>query len=77
MPHNKDKKEDNQVNIQEVCKHLDIGRYDLIELTAWVARAEDIKPHDALKKLLTIESLEVYIKELKEKKVKAEFNKKF
>ena len=77
MPHNKDKKEDNQVNIQEVCKHLDIGRYDLIELTAWVARAEDLKPHDALKKLLTIESLEVYIKELKEKKVKAEFNKKF
>ena len=71
------KTENEQVNIQQVCRHLDIGRYDLIELTAWVARAEDLRPHDALKKLLTIESLEVYIKQLKEKIVKAEFNKKF
>lgn len=66
-----------QVNIQDVCNHLGIGRYDLIEMTAWIARAEDLRPHDALKKLLTIESLEVYIKELKEKVVKDEFNKKF
>lgn len=74
---NKKRTEEDQVNIQDVCKHLDIGRYDLIELTAWVARAEELRPVDALKKLLTIESLEVYIKELKEKMVKDEFNKKF
>jgi hypothetical protein len=73
----KKRTEDDQVNIQDVCKHLDIGRYDLIELSAWVARAENLRPVEALNKLLTIESLEVYIKEVKEKLVKEEFNKKF
>ena len=42
-----------------------------------VVDLKEVIINDALKKLLTIESLEVYIKELKEKKVKAEFNKKF
>ena len=40
----KKRTEDDQVNIQDVCKHLDIGRYDLIELSAWVARAENLRP---------------------------------
>jgi len=74
---NNKKDNNDQVNIQEVCRHLDIGRYDLIELSAFVARAEDLRPQDALKHLLTIDDLEVYIKELKDKIVKAEFNKKF
>lgn len=73
----KETESNDQVNIQEVCRHLNIGRYDLIELAAFVARAEELHPHEALKKLLTIESLDLYIKQLKDKLVKAEFNRKF
>jgi|TARA_Y100000022_G_C12967246_1_gene247414 hypothetical protein len=74
MPY-KDK--DNQVNIQAVCRHLDVGRYDLIRIATKVARLEKIRPHDALKKLLEIEDLDVYFKEMKERQIKAEFNSRF
>ena len=74
MPY-KDK--DNQVNIQAVCRHLDVGRYDLIRIATKVARLENIRPHDALKKLLEIEDLDDYFKEMKECQIKAEFNSRF
>ena len=38
---------------------------------------EQIRPHDALKKLLEIEDLDVYFSEMKEKQLKAEFRSKF
>ena len=55
MPY-KDK--DNQVNIQAVCRHLDVGRYDLIRIATKVARLEKIrKPsrsfHPVLQRLNT------------------------
>ena len=75
MPYKQD--DDNQVNIQAVCRHLNVGRYDLIRIATQVARLEKIRPHDALKKLLEIEDLEVYFKEVKERQLKAEFNNRF
>ena len=66
-----------QVDIQKLCERHSIGRHDLIHISTHVARLEDIKPHDALKKLMEVEDLEQYFKELKEKSIKAEFNKKF
>ena len=75
MPYKADS--DTQVNIQAVCRHLDVGRYDLIRIATEVARLENIRPHDALKKLLEIEDLKVYFRELKERQIKAEFNSKF
>ena len=77
MP-NKDKKEvTEQVNILEVCRRHNVGRFELILVATKVARYEDIRPHDALKKMLEIEDMDVYFKEAKEKQLKAEFNSKF
>jgi hypothetical protein len=74
----KDKKEiTEQVNIQEICRRHNLGRFDLILVATKVARYEDIRPHDALKKMLEIEDMNVYFKEAKEKQIKAEFSKKF
>ena len=77
MPYNKEQEESEQVDVQAVCERHNIGRFELLGIATAVARTENIKPHDALKKLLEIEDLEVYFKELKEKKIKAEFNNKF
>ena len=40
MPYKQD--DDNQVNIQAVCRHLGVGRYDLIRIATQVARLEKI-----------------------------------
>ena len=66
-----------QVDVQAVCNRHNVGRFELLGIATAVARYENIRPHDALKKLLEIEDLEVYFKVLKEKKIKAEFNNKF
>lgn len=66
-----------QVDVQSVCNNLDMGRYQIIELAAYVARQLDLRPHDALKKLLEVENLEVFLKSLKDKELTAEFRKRF
>lgn len=76
MPNNKNE-ENEQVNVQAVCEHLNLGRFHVVLIATQVARMEGIRPHDALKKILEIEDIEVYFKEMKEKQIKAEFNKKF
>lgn len=77
MPDKNKKEITEQVNIQEVCRRHNLGRFDLILVATKVARYEDIKPHDALKKMLEIEDMDLYFKQAKEKQLKAEFNRKF
>ena len=66
-----------QVDVQSVCNNLDMGRYQIIELAAYVARQLDLRPHDALKKLLEVEDLEEFLKSLKEKEITREFRQRF
>ena len=67
-------RDNKQVDVQEVCEHLGIGRYDLIELATFVARSENFdKPQEALVKLLTITDLDAYLETLKEKVIKEQF----
>ena len=47
------------------------------EVPEYLYQFKDMTIHDALKKLLEIEDLNVYFKEMKEKQLKAEFNSKF
>ena len=60
-------KDDSQVDVQAICKKHNIGRYILIEVSTFVARVLGLRPHDALKKLLEVEDLNQYIKEVKGK----------
>ena len=69
--------EQEQVDVQSVCNKLDIGRYQLIELAAYVARTLNLRPHDAMKKLLEVEDLEEFIKSLKDKELTREFRQRF
>jgi len=69
--------EQEQVDVQSVCNNLDIGRYQLIELSAYVARTLNLKPHDAMKKLLEVEDLDEFIKSLKDKELTREFRQRF
>ena len=66
-----------QVDVQSVCENLEMGRYQIIELSAYVARQLDLRPHDALKKLLEVEDLEEVLKSLKEKEITREFRQRF
>ena len=68
---------ESQVDIQKLCDQHSIGRHDLIHIATKVAKEEGIRPHDALKKLLEVQDLEQYFKELKDKSISAEFNKRF
>ena len=74
-----DKKQEvaEQVNVQAVLRRHNIGRFELILIATKVAKLEKIRPHDALKKLLEIEDLDTYFKQMKEKQLKAEFNSRF
>ena len=69
--------EQEQVDVQSVCDNLDIGRYQLIELSAYVARQLDLRPHDALKKLLEVENLDKFLESLKDKELTREFRQRF
>ena len=66
-----------QVDVQSVCNNLDMGRYQIIELAAYVARQLVLRPHDALKKLLEVDNLEEFLKSLKEKEITREFRQRF
>jgi|TARA_B110000483_G_scaffold220144_1_gene274926 hypothetical protein len=72
---------EDQVDVQKVCENLGIGRYDLIELSAQVARALELRPHDALKRLLEVDDLDEFVKTLKEnelaQELKGVFKQKF
>jgi hypothetical protein len=69
--------EQEQVDVQSVCNNLDMGRYQIIELAAYVARQLDLRPHDALKKLLEVENLEEFLRSLKDKELTREFRQRF
>lgn len=64
---NETTKNDNQVDVQLICNKHNIGRYKLIEVSTFVARVLEMRPHDALKKLLEVEDLEQYVKEVQSK----------
>ena len=66
-----------QVDIQKLCDQHSIGRHELIHIATRVAKEEGIRPHDALKKLVDVQDLEQYFKELRERSLKAEFNSRF
>tara|TARA_B100001057_G_scaffold336222_1_gene336990 strand:+ start:1179 stop:1415 length:237 start_codon:yes stop_codon:yes gene_type:complete len=60
-------KDDSQVDVQAICSKHKIGRYKLIEVSTFVARVLEMRPHDALKRLLEVEDLEQYVKEVQSK----------
>lgn len=65
-----------QVDIQKVCTKHNVGRHDLIIIATFIAREEMLTPHEALKKLLLIEDLDVYYNQIKEKRISKEFNRR-
>ena len=46
-----------QLDIQAICKKHNIGRYDLILMSAVVSRELDLKPHEAFKRMLESDNL--------------------
>lgn len=64
-----------QVDVEAICKKHKFGRYDMIELTAYVARQLDLKPHDAMKRLLQEDDLVAFKKMLDERRVTAELSR--
>jgi len=64
-----------QVDVQAICKKHNVGRYDIIELTAYAARILDLRPHDALKKLLEVEDLKEFKTHLDEKRISSELKR--
>lgn len=64
-----------QVDVQAICKKHNVGRYDIIELTAYAARILDLRPHDAMKKLLEVEDLKEFKKQLDEKRISSELKR--
>lgn len=64
-----------QVDVQAICKKHNVGRYDIIELTAYAARILDLRPHDAMKKLLEVEDLKEFKKNLDEKRISSELKR--
>ena len=64
-----------QVDVEATCKKHKFGRYDMIELTAYVARQLDLKPHDAMKRLLQEDDLVAFKKMLDERRVTAELSR--
>lgn len=71
-----DEKFEYQVDIQKVCSKHNVGRHDLIIIATFIAREEMLSPHEALKKLFLIDDLDVYVNQIKEKRISKEFNRK-
>lgn len=71
----RDEEFNNQVDVEAICKKHNIGRYDLIEFTAYVARQLDIKPHDAMKRVLKEDDLVAFKSLLEERRVTAELSR--
>ena len=65
----------NQVDVEDICKKHNMGRYDLIEFTAYVARQLDLRPHDAMKRILQEDDLVAFKSQLEERRVTAELSR--
>lgn len=70
-----DEEFNNQVDVEAICKKHNMGRYDLIEFTAFVARQLEIKPHDAMKRILKENDLVAFKTQLEERRVTAELSR--
>jgi len=68
-------KYNDQADIDIICKKHNIGRYDLIQVVTEIARTFDLRPHDALKKLLEIEDIYSYMNDMKASQVDKEFKR--
>ena len=64
-----------QVDVESICKKHNVGRYDLIEFTAFVARQLELKPHDAMKRILQEDDLDAFKIQLEERRVTAELSR--
>ena len=71
----RDEEFNNQVDVEAICKKHNMGRYDLIEFTAFVARQLEIKPHDAMKRILKENDLVAFKTQLEERRVTAELSR--
>ncbi len=64
-----------QVDVQAICTKHKLGRYDLIRLATKVSRGLELRPHDALKKLLEIDDLNTLEDRITSKQFSKEFKK--
>jgi hypothetical protein len=64
-----------QVDVEAICKKHNMGRYDLIELSAYVARQLEVKPHDAMKRILQEDDLVAFKERLEERRVTSELSR--
>ncbi|MDA8842229.1 hypothetical protein N9N08_00975 [bacterium] len=64
-----------QVDVEAICKKHNIGRYNLIEFSALVARSLDLRPQDALKRILQENDLDAFKTQIEEKRVTAELSR--
>lgn len=71
-----DKSKDNdQADIDIICKKHKLGRYDLVQIVTAIARNYELRPHDALKRLLDIDDLTKYLEDMKHNQVDKEFKR--
>jgi len=56
---------DNQVDINLVCKKHNLDRFSLVEVSSFISRTKDIRPVEALQLMLEVNDLESFLKELK------------
>ena len=71
----KDDKYSEQVDVEAICKKHSLDRYGLIEFTAYVARQLDLKPHDAMKRILQEDDLIAFKEHLEERRVTSELSR--
>ena len=64
-----------QADIDLICKKHNLGRYDLVQIVTAVARNYDLRPHDALKRLFEIDDLSKYLEDMKNNLVDKEFKR--
>ena len=74
MPYS-NKEVSEQADVDSICKKHNLGRYDLVQVVTAIARNFELRPHDALKKLLEIDDLPSYLEDMKNKQVDKEFKR--
>jgi hypothetical protein len=74
MPYSKEEVNE-QADIDFICKKHNLGRYDLIQVVTAIARNYELRPHDALKRLVDIDDLPTYLEEMKSNQVDKEFKR--
>ena len=67
---------DNQVDINLVCKKHNLDRFSLVEISSFISRYKDIRPVEALQLMLEIDDLELFLKELKSSILDADFKRR-